>query len=1013
MRYLGRKYQFRKLIYGIESIWKKDITQLGEKESINYAIEVIEEEELDDEKLKSLLKIIEAKLSTEEDNSTIEIRDIMRLREEILYSNVKIQDIGEIDSILYSIFSYMKVENIQEAIKQDEECWNFEEMMRSLKYERWGNISTKEKLDIIHRDIEDIISSRDFNISKDSQEIIVELIRERSEEGSIALQQELERFEKYLDYEKIKLIKEKIENIKREEEESKLFKLDSDIETLTSEEIKNICISFSKEEDRIIILQKYGTSLNRIDALEILMHITLKGLKQFELSDLEQLNLTDKDIELIQGILKSKNSNKAKNKNRFILSENKSFIQYVNSLKKKSENELLEVEPIIEDETEIVTDKEIKENIEDINEIENDKGEAYERIEDLINKGLMIDQFVHILSEVKDEEKKRNIALQFIKKSNKDPFRLLEKCDIEFVFDLLDYLDDNFRLEKEQIDELMKKYIDKKKNLGINLDNPFTEEQIRKIEEIRNSAETNSDREANYEIIIDEKLEGNHEKTETETKTIEEEVANTIKAINSLEMDYLSIGDRIDILYNKNASINQFASLISGVNEIFYQEQIVDNLALIMENEEFFEVLNLLQDGKLVNDLLDMYSVRDKLNETQITELEKRVRESESSKINPHSEIIEEIEIKIATDEDVKRYIEEMNGCFSDSSKLIDKVNDMINKNFNIQQLITIISAVNDETDRRFIILKCSEILDSEDCFTLLNSCDVNDVKSLLQDEKINIKERFTPEQIGELEKRIEAKSERTDENLDEEARQSSAQNLTESDNVIVSNEKILEGKNEEEVLDYLDEKYEELKPARIKEILLGLGKDSIRYGYYNYRFKLTDEDKKIVEKRIEELEFRDKSEEEVLDYLDEKYEELEPARIKEILMGLGKDSIRYGYYNYRFKLADEDKKEVEKRIEELEFGDKSEEEIVDYLEEKNEELESSRIKEILLSLSKNNIKYGYKKYCSRLTDEDKKEVNERIKKLEKREIVSKIAIVEKLQEDFTKLLQSVKNKAR
>ncbi len=1013
MRYLGRKYQFRKLIYGIESIWEKDITQLGEKESINYAIEVIEEEELDDEKLKSLLKIIEAKLSTEEDNSTIEIRDIMRLREEILYSNVKIQDIGEIDSILYSIFSYMKVENIQEAIKQDEECWNFEEMMRSLKYERWGNISTKEKLDIIHRDIEDIISSRDFNISKDSQEIIVELIRERSEEGSIALQQELERFEKYLDYEKIKLIKEKIENIKREEEESKLFKLDSDIETLTSEEIKNICISFSKEEDRIIILQKYGTSLNRIDALEILMHITLKGLKQFELSDLEQLNLTDKDIELIQGILNSKNSNKAKNKNRFILSENKSFIQYVNSLKRKSENELLEVEPIIEDETEIVTDKEIKEIIEDINEMENDKGEAYERIEDLINKGLMIDQFVHILSEVKDEEKKRNIALQFIKKSNKDPFRLLEKCDIEFVFDLLDYLDDNFRLEKEQIDELMKKYIDKKKNLGINLDNPFTEEQIRKIEEIRNSAETNSDREANYEIIIDEKLEGNHEKTETETKTIEEEVANTIKAINSLEMDYLSIGDRIDILYNKNASINQFASLISGVNEIFYQEQIVDNLALIMENEEFFEVLNLLQDGKLVNDLLDMYSVRDKLNETQITELEKRVRESESSKINPHSEIIEEIETKIATDEDAKRYIEEMNGCFSDSSKLIDKVNDMINKNFNIQQLITIISAVNDETDRRFIILKCSEILDSEDCFTLLNSCDVNDVKSLLQDEKINIKERFTPEQIGELEKRIEAKSERTDENLDEEARQSSAQNLTESDNVIVSNEKILEGKNEEEVLDYLDEKYEELKPARIKEILLGLGKDSIRYGYYNYRFKLTDEDKKIVEKRIEELEFRDKSEEEVLDYLDEKYEELEPARIKEILMGLGKDSIRYGYYNYRFKLADEDKKEVEKRIEELEFGDKSEEEIVDYLEEKNEELESSRIKEILLSLSKNNIKYGYKKYCSRLTDEDKKEVNERIKKLEKREIVSKIAIVEKLQEDFTKLLQSVKNKAR
>ena len=41
MRYLGTKYQFKKLIYGIEYIWEKDITQLGEKESINYAIEVI------------------------------------------------------------------------------------------------------------------------------------------------------------------------------------------------------------------------------------------------------------------------------------------------------------------------------------------------------------------------------------------------------------------------------------------------------------------------------------------------------------------------------------------------------------------------------------------------------------------------------------------------------------------------------------------------------------------------------------------------------------------------------------------------------------------------------------------------------------------------------------------------------------------------------------------------------------------------------------------------------------
>ena len=37
----------------------------------------------------------------------------------------------------------------------------------------------------------------------------------------------------------------------------------------------------------------------------------------------------------------------------------------------------------------------------------------------------------------------------------------------------------------------------------------------------------------------------------------------------------------------------------------------------------------------------------------------------------------------------------------------------------------------------------------------------------------------------------------------------------------------------------------------------------------------------------------------------------------------------------------------------------------------------------------------------------------ERIEKLEKREIVSKIAIVEKLQEEFTKLLNIVNNKAR
>ena len=93
------------------------------------------------------------------------------------------------------------------------------------------------------------------------------------------------------------------------------------------------------------------------------------------------------------------------------------------------------------------------------------------------------------------------------------------------------------------------------------------------------------------------------------------------------------------------------------------------------------------------------------------------------------------------------------------------------------------------------------------------------------------------------------------------------------------------------------------------------------------------------------------------------------------------------GYRTFKNFFSEEEKQEIE-------------EEILEFIEDNNNIIESEKIKEIILSLSNNGIERGYERFGEYLEEEDREEIQKRLEEIReeiKEEITGKNGIFQGL----------------
>ena len=105
------------------------------------------------------------------------------------------------------------------------------------------------------------------------------------------------------------------------------------------------------------------------------------------------------------------------------------------------------------------------------------------------------------------------------------------------------------------------------------------------------------------------------------------------------------------------------------------------------------------------------------------------------------------------------------------------------------------------------------------------------------------------------------------------------------------------------------------------------------------------------------------------------------------------------GYRTFKNFFSEEEKQEIE-------------EEILEFIEDNNNIIESEKIKEIILSLSNNGIEKGYERFGKYLDEKDREEVNKRIEEIKddmKEKITEKNGILKGVKKFLANLLSKSK----